>query len=125
MTLQVIKSGNLYKASRVTGPAHNFLGLTLTSGDVAGDVHVQELSVSGAETPLSLLDSMHVVEKVLEGVSQANAELGTAYQVEGVQFVPTDSADLNAYVELAKRITHEAARLAAESAAQPLNGAIV
>lgn len=122
--MQVIKSGKFYKASRITGPAHSFLGLALTQADIAGGIHVEKLSASGDTSPMRNLDFEQVVAKVFQGVSQANAELGTDFHVETVQYVPTDSDDLDAYLDLAKRIVREAARTAAETAASPRGSAL-
>ena len=33
--MTVIKTGNVYKVTRITGPQHNFLGLTLSETSVS------------------------------------------------------------------------------------------
>lgn len=122
--MQVTKSGKYYKAFRITGPAHNFLGLALARAGTVGEARVEELSAGGDRRAPVKLDPHEVLQKVIEGVSLANAELGTDYCVESVQYVTTDSDDLIAYVELAKRITQAAANGTSESSANPHKSAI-
>lgn len=121
--MQVIKNGKYYKASRVTGPAHNFLALSLTTNGVQ-HIRIEPVSLSSDTAPAVRLDSTKVLEKAIEGVSQANAELGTDYHIESMQYVPTDSYDLNAYIELAKSITHAAAKWPADSTQNTQESAI-
>ena len=122
--MQVTRSGDLYTASWITGPRHNYLGLQLGSAKPANGVQVEELSVDQAGGDERKLSAEQVVRKVREGVALANIALGTDYQVLLVQFVPTDSANLDIYVFLAQRITEAVAGDAAGKVA-PSRGAIV
>ncbi len=101
--MQITRDGELYKAVRVTGPHHNMLGLVLSPGPVE-ETEVEQLGPRANADQSGRLDPGQVLARVLEGVGEANRALDTQYGVVRVQFDPTDTPPLAAYILLARRI---------------------
>ena len=91
--------GNSFRVMRITGPAHNLLGLSFSQG-TPGAVVVEKL----ASSPERTIDEDQLREAVLSGVDAANASHETNYHVSRIQYVPTDTPDLGIYSLLARRI---------------------
>ena len=92
-------SGDYFRVMRITGPAHNLLGLSFSRGDTEAVV-LERL----ADSPERMMDEERLREAVLSGVSAANDSLGSDYHVSRIQYVPTDTPDLGTYSLLARRI---------------------
>lgn len=105
--MQVVKVGNVYKAARITGPQHNFLGLALSESEVTS-VTIERLAVGDCSAGSGRLDERRVIETVQQGVTAANTEFGTKFRVARLQYVPTDTPDPAAYYVLAKQIVEQA-----------------
>ena len=104
--MQFVRDNDWYQAIRVTGPSHNLLALKLGEPSAPGP-SVERLSVSN-KAPV--IDADEVQRQVLEGVSQANAQLGTNYQIEAIRFVTTDTPSPTIYRFLAKAIVEQIAQ---------------
>jgi hypothetical protein len=103
--MQFTRDGDWYQVVRITGPAHNLLGLTF--GEPRGSQPaVERLSVSNG-TPT--IEADDVQRQVLEGVCEANAQLGTGYQVTAIRFVTTDTPSSSTYRSLAKSLVERLA----------------
>jgi len=94
--------GELYKVVRITGPTHNYLGLAFMPPGTSGIVRVEPITLKPDE-PVRLRPD-EVREKVLEGISEANSELGTSYRPSRIQFVIGDSRPAEIYRMRARRI---------------------
>ncbi len=105
--MQFIQDNEWYKAVRITGPAHNLLGLAF-GNETDGQVIVQPLPVKDSQA--KRISAEDVRQHVLNGVMDANQGLGTAYHVKKIQFVPTDTPPLDVYRALAKSIVERLAR---------------
>lgn len=103
--MQFSRDGEWYQVVRITGPTHNLLGLKLGGLDSPEPI-VEPLSVSH-EAPV--IDAEDVQRQVLEGVTEANAQLGTDYQVKAIRFVRTDTPSSSIYRSLAKVIVEQVA----------------
>jgi hypothetical protein len=95
--------GITYKAVRITGPAHNLLGMEFASSDAVDDaVLVEPVHLKPMEP--ARLTAGEVQKWALEGLRQANEELGADFRVRRIMFVASDSPPAEVYCELAKRI---------------------
>src|SRR5258708_8366146 len=83
--MQFSRDGDWYQVVQITGPAHNLLGLRF--GEPSGpQPAVERLSVSNGAP---IIEADDVQRQVLEGVSAANAQLGTHYQLTATPFSTT------------------------------------
>jgi hypothetical protein len=101
--MQYTKAGVFYRVSRITGPTHNLLGLSF-SGEEPKKVVAQKLSEPESG---SSFDEEQLKRAVALGVNQENFSLGTHYHVEGIQYIPTDTQDLEIYSFLARSLIEE------------------
>jgi hypothetical protein len=99
--MQFIKRGDCLTVVRITGPSHNILGLELRSDSTHSSITVASLKESTRPNSLSPED---VKKNVLLGVAEANHQLGTAYFVKRIEFIPDDSPPAKIYYALAKSI---------------------
>lgn len=95
--------GNAYRAVSITGPTHNLLGIEFATSDAVDDAFVVE-PVQLKPTEPVRLTADEVQKWVLEGLRQANEELGADYRLRRIMFVVSDSPPAEVYRELAKRI---------------------
>jgi hypothetical protein len=97
-------TGDFYRVTRITGPAHNLLGLSFSDGGPES-VTVEKLA-RPSEPPI---DERALAIAVSHGVEQANKALGTSYRLKVIQYVPTDTPDLETYSYLARMIVERLA----------------
>ncbi len=101
--MQFHSDGQIYRAVSITGPTHNFLGIEFSSVDIEIDaVFVEPVQLRPSEPVL--LASEEVKKWTLEGIQEANEELGTNYRLRRITFVASDSLPAEIYRSLAKRI---------------------
>lgn len=98
--VHVRKDGDFYKASRITGPTHNFLAIKF--GD--SNINIERLEPHNSDSTAVALDPETIKQEVLRGIERANKRLGTAYRAAIVQFVPDDSPPVSIYSLLAEEI---------------------
>ncbi len=104
--MQFSRDGDWYQVVRITGPAHNLLGLRF--GEPGGpQPAIERLSVSNGAP---IIEADDVQGQVLEGVSEANAQLGTDYQVAAIRFITTDTPSSSTYRSLAKSLVEQLAQ---------------
>ena len=96
--MRIIKDGDFYKLARITGPTHNMLSVRFGHSREATIEALTEKFEGG-------LSSEEVKKQVLEGVSKANEELKTDYQVKDIQFLRSDSPPEKIYSALAFHLT--------------------
>jgi hypothetical protein len=104
--MRVSQSGGLYRASHISGPAHNYLGMRLQETRGIADVTV--LPPTGGCCHDVSLAAQEVREWISDGVARANDELGTDYGIAYAEVVENDSRRPEVYSELARRIIMEA-----------------
>jgi len=107
--MQFIKTGEVYKAVRITGPTHNLLALSFYGPDEEGPATVESMR-HGEPTQSEELDGTEIRRYVLAGVNRADSRLGSKHHVRVIQFVANDSPDLDAYSLLAERIVERMER---------------
>ena len=105
--MTVTKTGNVYKATRITGPQHNFLGLILSETSVPS-MTIERLWVDASEAEVETLDEQQLIDAVQRGVAEANKALGTHFYVERLQYVATDTPYPAVYYALARQIVEQA-----------------
>lgn len=98
----------MYKVVRVTGPHHNLLGIALADGPRGYATTVEALPCLEGE-PVRL-SAEEVQRQVSQGVAEANAASGTAYECVKIQFVPSDTPPPTVYKLLASAIVRRLAK---------------
>ncbi len=104
--MQFVREGDLFKVISVTGPTHNYLGL-MFGGQDGADIDVDVMDIKPNEP--KNLNAGEVEQQVRDGVDAANLALGTRYQVQRIQFVPSDSPPVEVYKDLAMRLVEHVA----------------
>lgn len=97
--MQFVYDGQFYKAVKISGPKHNLLSISLGKSE--------QTTITALKQGLDyrqLVDEDDVLSQVTSGIEQLNAELGTDYFVEKIQFVPSDTPSQTVYNELVKAI---------------------
>jgi hypothetical protein len=101
--MQFHSDGATHKAVNIAGPTHNLLGIGFATSDALDDAVVIE-PVQLKPTEPVRLTADEVQKWTLEGLRQANEELGTDYRLRRIMFVVSDSPSADVYCELAKPI---------------------
>jgi hypothetical protein len=101
--VQVTKVGNVYKVTRITGPQHNFLGLSFSEVEVPS-ITVERLQLDDDTGHAGTLHEQQLIAAVRRGVTEANQQFGTHFCVATVQYVVTDTPDASLYALLAQKI---------------------
>jgi len=99
--MKVVKHDGVYKAARITGPSHNYLGLIVTPVSPSKIRCVQRTMPGDG---VCQIDQMRLLVAVSEGVAMANSEALKPLFVEQIEYVSSDTPDYEAYSELAKAI---------------------
>jgi hypothetical protein len=101
--MQFYSDGQTFKVAYITGPTHNFLGLAFQS-EFNDSVSIESLTVNSGEPVRLSIDD--VQKAVMEGIDEANNDLGVNYCPSRIQFVASDSPPAGIYRMLAKRIIY-------------------
>lgn len=92
---------NLYCITFVTGPRHNYLGLSFSLEGLCSDIDLRlEARVIHADEPVVLSEN-EVKNMVLEGVERANLEFSCNFKISKIEYVVSDSGPEFVYSELA------------------------
>jgi len=100
---RVVKDGELYVASHITGPTHNFLKLRIAD-ESAPYLTVRVLPPIGECSHGDPLTTADVRPWIEAGVDHANRDLGTNYRVDYAEIVANDTPRLEVYHPLARMI---------------------
>ena len=100
---RVIKDGDLYVASHITGPTHNLLRLRITN-ETAASMTVRVLPPIGQCSHGGPITAADVRPWIEVGVDHANRDLGTSYWVDYAEIVANDTPQLEVYHPLARII---------------------
>jgi hypothetical protein len=92
------RNGNFFRVVRITGPAHNLLGMAFSYG---GEPAPHVRNIDTARDKLVKLAAEDVIANVLAGVDYANAELGLRLQVSAIEYVASDTPPADIYRVLA------------------------
>ena len=104
--MQFVQDSEWYKVVRITGPAHNLLGLSF-SNETDCQIDVLPLPVKAGQ--MKQISAEEVRLHVLAGLTEANQSLGTQYRIGKIQFVPTDTPPTDIYRVLARSIVERLA----------------
>ena len=99
-----MKDYRFHRITRITGPTHNFLGLSFT--DQAESIRMGSLFLEENCSCPVVLEPLEVKEHVLRGVEEANQDLGTGYKINYIEYVANDSGPAPVYEMLASCIVH-------------------
>ena len=106
--MNFFKNNGFYKATRITGPTHNLLGLAFyESHEESSSICIE---IGTDHHPISNVDLNFLKNKVLEGVLRANKEFRTNCSVARIQIVANDSLPIEIYEELAYAIVRRLAQ---------------
>jgi len=98
--VQFIFDGEIYKVIKITGPAHNMLGLSFVENNsVSNSVEIIPLQAKNDEA--SNISASEVQQQVVAAITEMNAKFRINYKVAKIQFVPSDTPATNIYKELA------------------------
>jgi hypothetical protein len=95
----------VYKASRITGPKHNYLGIRFA---VAQSTSLTVAPRRLADEEPTVIEEL-LVEAVNAGIQSASLAIGIQLFPQTIEYVPSDTADHAAYKSLAAEITQSAA----------------
>jgi len=101
--MKVTLDNGVYKSSRISGPNHNYLGMSFSQSEVVPRVIPKRLTED--DSIGSAVDGEKVLGVVRQVVADMTSHLSISMYVATVEFVPTDSNSLEAYEELARVIT--------------------
>jgi hypothetical protein len=102
--VHVYRDADCYKATKVSGPTHNYLGLRFQAESTLRPAIEPQHLKSDDGNP-GRIDVQKLLESVLAGVADANQVHGAPLAVAAIQYVPTDSARYDIYRELAAAIS--------------------
>lgn len=100
--MNVFEHNNMFKASRVLGPKHNYLGIEFS--ELEKDIEIIEKQLPGDGKLAKSVDGSEMTRIVREAVAIEAEMHGQRLFLSKLEFVPTDSSDLSAYSKLAKGI---------------------
>ena len=101
MTMKLFFDGEIYRISRITGPKHNFLGISF--GNTITEIEVEAVETK-PDVSESRLCEKKIVESVLNGINRKNIELKTDYKVKKIQYIVSDTPPENIYGQLAEEM---------------------
>lgn len=96
--MQFIYDGVFYKAIKISGPKHNFLGLNFDS-KIEGISDYEVIVLEDKNTNTNI-ESTEVIRQVQAGVEEINERFGTNFIIRQIQYVATDTPSENVYKEL-------------------------
>lgn len=118
--MQFTKLGDLEIVTRITGPHHHFLGLELSSGRAPGAPVLERVSGGAAEAEVEAFDLRdRLCREVVDGVAEANRDLGTRYRVIRIRYCAADPPIPGVYSRLARALVEHVVQERKSSAAKP------
>lgn len=104
--MRVVEHEGMYKSSRVAGPKHNYLGIAFSN--VPGPIEMIERSMAGDVDNAKNLAATEVMDVVVRVVERESTVIGRRLFVARVEYIPTDTPEVEAYEELAAVIARYA-----------------
>jgi hypothetical protein len=99
--MKVIEQNGIFKASRIAGPKHNYLGIRFSDRECDAQIMARTIGEDSAVT----VEGAEVLEIVRKAVESEAVNEDRSLYVSLIEFVPTDTFDEQAYRELATVIT--------------------
>ena len=102
--MRVSFDGELFRASHISGPTHNYLGLKLAEEGGSPRFTVNVRPPVGECCPDNHLSSFDVGSWIAEGVEVGNRQAGARFSVTYAEVVENDHPLPQVYAELARLI---------------------
>lgn len=102
--MKVTNQDGIYKASRITGPKHNYLGLKMSATPPTNTSVVPRR----INDELAGIDEEQLVAAVIRGIEDANRIIAKPLYPQLIEYVPSDTPDYAAYTQLSKAIVEAA-----------------
>jgi hypothetical protein len=87
--MQFIRQGEYLAASMITGPKHNLLQVRVGAGEQG--VPICEMLPPVGKCVHKPLDPEEIIARVLEGLVEANARMGTNHSITHIRYVENDT----------------------------------
>lgn len=100
IAMQFHTDGIIFKATIISGPSHNYLGLVFSQEKTDASIEAIDININEPKR----LDAENVRDAVILGAQEANRRLSTSYFIKRIEFVPSDTPPAKIYTELAIRI---------------------
>jgi hypothetical protein len=100
--MNIFEHNGVFKASRISGPKHNYLGITFSEREQ--DIELIEKQLPDDEVIAETINGTKLRKIVRDVVISEVERHEQKLFISKIEFVPTDSSDLSAYTELAKAI---------------------
>ena len=100
--MNVVEHDGLLKASRITGPKHNYLGIAFSEIDKG--IELIEKQLPDDKDSKNLVNKSSLIGVVQEVVDIEAKRYGQQLFISKIEFVPTDSSDFLAYAKIARAI---------------------
>lgn len=104
--MNVVEHEGVYKASRIAGPKHNYLGISFSEED--NDVRMISRKVESDVGEANDVSADDVRKIVKETVQREVKLVERQLYVSCIEYIPTDTPDAQAYEELAAAIVRYA-----------------
>jgi hypothetical protein len=100
--MNIFEHNGMFKASRISGPKHNYLGIAFSGQEQ--DIELIEKQLPDDKVNTKTVNGSELIRIVRETVIVEVEKYEQKLFISKLEFVPTDSLDFSAYVELAKAI---------------------
>jgi hypothetical protein len=101
--MNIFEHDGLFKASQISGPKHNYLGIAFSRVETI--IELNEKEILSDKASVSFINGFELSKLVQEIVASEAEKQGYKLFISRLEFVPTDSPDFSIYAELAKAIT--------------------
>jgi hypothetical protein len=102
--MKIFEHDGLFKASSISGPKHNYLGISFSEAEKEIELIEKEKQLSSDKKPAISVNKFDLKRVVRDAVTAETEKRGQQLFISKIEFVPTDSPDLFAYEELASSI---------------------
>ncbi len=102
--MRVSFDGEMFQASHISGPTHNYLGLELAEEDGSRKITVKVHPPIGKCCLNSNISSFDVASWIAEGIEAGNRQAGASFTVTYAEVVENDHPLPQMYAELARQI---------------------
>lgn len=104
--MKVVEHEGVFKASRIAGPKHNYLGISFSNVD--GEIRLISRKVASDVGDAEEVSADEVIRVVKETVQREVKLSERQLYVSCIEYIPTDTPDAEAYEELASAIARYA-----------------
>ena len=102
--MRIFHDGEITKATTISGPYHNYLGLVFSNTNTLCEVVIEAVHLQSDHGQPERVDPERLRATVIDAIEQVNREQGSKLFVSKIQYVPTDSPRFETYAMLARAI---------------------